>query len=156
MAGIQVKRDGVQLRAGDVMRRHVVALSPDMTLREAAQVFFDHGVSGAPVVDAEGRLVGAVSQRDLVLGRTGAADEAAYFTQESTAVAPPPSLGPEADERRVRDVMAPASPLVREQTSVRAIGRVMLRRQVHRVVVGREGTLAGIVTSMDVLRALLR
>ena len=60
------------------------------------------------------------------------------------------------DLARVRDVMTPAVFLTTEETPVTEIGRCMLRKRVHRIIVTRDGTVCGIVTAMDILRALLQ
>lgn len=54
------------IRIRDVMSREVITVSPELTLRELAEILSDAGVSGAPVVTEEGRLVGVVSATDLV------------------------------------------------------------------------------------------
>ena len=54
----------------EVMSRPVITLAPDDTVRRAARVLLEHGIASAPVVDAAGRLVGVVSEADLMRGRT--------------------------------------------------------------------------------------
>src|ERR1700757_3972861 len=91
-------------KARDVMKRRVFALAPDMTLADAARLFVQKGVTGAPVVE-DGRVVGVLSQRDFVRR----ADEqssgrwpAFYKEGEQLAVAAPTE---HTHEARVREVM---------------------------------------------------
>jgi chloride channel protein, CIC family len=53
------------LKVRDIMTRHVVTLSPDLTLEQASGVFAQRHISGAPVI-ASGRVVGVVSQSDIL------------------------------------------------------------------------------------------
>ena len=54
------------MRALDVMTTTVISVKPEMTVRDAAKVLVDQGISGAPVLDATGRIVGMLSEGDLI------------------------------------------------------------------------------------------
>jgi CBS domain-containing protein len=54
------------MRAVDVMTRKVITVRPGTTVREAARLFADNHISGAPVVDDEGRLLGMLTEGDLI------------------------------------------------------------------------------------------
>ena len=54
------------MRVKDVMTTKIVRLSPDNSVRQAARIMFDSHVSGLPVVDDEGRLIGLISEGDLI------------------------------------------------------------------------------------------
>ncbi len=139
--------------AKDIMRRDVVTVAPYLTLPELVRVFQEHAISGAPVVDADGGIVGVVSQTDVVGAR-----------REEAAVAPPFHLEPdltveefgmhveESDGTRVEQVMTPGAIAFEEDTPVATLARAMLDRHIHRVLITRRGRLAGIVTTMDMLR----
>jgi CBS domain-containing protein len=57
------------MRASDLMTKDVLTLNPEMSVDEARELFFQHGIHGAPVVDHSGRLVGVVSVVDLATRR---------------------------------------------------------------------------------------
>lgn len=145
--------------AKHIMRRKVITVDPRMTVREVARLFADRKISGAPVVDSKGALVGVVSQTDLLrTGReSGEKTTLSGFYHEDDA----PGLHSrgfhveDPDMTRVETVMTPAVLSADEGAPVQKIARLMLRRHVHRLVITRAGKLAGIVTSMDMLRALL-
>lgn len=142
------------MRAKDVMSRRVVTVPSWLTLREAARIFIDEKISGAPVVDRKGAPVGVVSQTDLIRRQRerGVDTEApAWYAEEGVRG----FHVEEPDRTRVEDVMTPAVFSAGETTPVEELARLMLRRRVHRVVITRAGRLLGIVTSMDLLRALL-
>ena len=54
------------MKAADVMTRRLITIAPDKTIAEAANLMIENRVSGLPVVDAEGRLVGLISEGDLL------------------------------------------------------------------------------------------
>lgn len=142
------------LKASDVMRRRVETLAPDMTLREAAQLLLDRGISGAPVVDASRRVVGVLSQRDFMAAEAeqlrGRAP-AFYRDGERIALASPAGS---AAQRRVREVMTQDVISVTQEVGIVQVARLMSDRRIHRVVVLRGARLAGLVSSLDILRAL--
>lgn len=117
--------------AKDIMRRRVITVTPRMTLEETARLLTTRGISGAPVVGPRGEVVGVISLKDLV-----------WFENEPA--------------RRVEQAMTPWSVSFEEDTPIEEIARQMLAKRIHRVVVTRGGELCGIVTSMDMLRALLK
>ncbi len=141
--------------AKEIMKGDVLTLRPLMTLREAAALLGQRGVTGAPVVDRKGELIGVVSQTDIV--RRGAAKDRAglpSFYSDADGEAPDGGALSEFDSMRVVDVMTSRVISAEEDASVEDLIGLMLRHGVHRVVVTRKGRLTGIVTTMDILRVL--
>lgn len=121
----------------DIMTRHVMTLAPDADLADAAWGLTVKGISGAPVRDGEGHVLGLVSKSDLV-------DPQRMKSGERSA------------PTKVEDVMTPAVFAVRTTDSIRETARRMVDTGSHRMlVVDPDGHLAGIVTTMDVLKALV-
>lgn len=122
------------LRVRDIMTREVVSLAGDASLDSAAWRLASEAVSGAPVRDAHGQLMGVLSKSDLVdFLRAG---------QE---------LG------RVQDAMTPAIWAVHPDAPAIEAVELMLEKHIHRVLVVRgPGKLEGIVSTTDVLRAVAR
>jgi CBS domain-containing protein len=148
-----------ELTAKDIMRKNVLTVDPELTVQEVMQLFLDRHITGAPVVDEEDKLVGVISQTDLLRYQRSMAPVAAHtpsYYQESDGEVFVSHMRIEAPaSTRVQDLMTPAAFMTEEDTPVGEIARFMLRRHVHRIIVTRKGKLAGIVTSMDLLRALL-
>jgi CBS-domain-containing membrane protein len=122
------------LRIADIMTREVLTLPPDMAAAEAALALAEHGVSGAPVREADGRIVGILSRSDLT----------------------DPERQPGKAAPTVRDLMTPGLLTLRESDLAMNAVRLMVREEIHRIVVlDADGELAGIVTRSDVMRALV-
>ncbi|MBI4422845.1 MAG: CBS domain-containing protein [Elusimicrobia bacterium] len=146
--------------ARDVMRKAVLTARPDMTVRELAQFFTEHHITGAPVTEENGVLLGVVSQTDLVRHELEIGppepDRAPAFYHESERPIPRGFHFETPDLTRVREVMTPAVISADEEMPLRELARLMQRKRVHRVIITRRGALRGIVTSMDLLRVLSR
>jgi CBS domain-containing protein len=148
------------MKAKDIMHRDPITVKADTTLKELAQLFIEKEISGAPVVDRAGKLLGVVSQTDLVRRdreMKSSPDVPSYYR---TGHGAPEEIGrgfqfEDPDYTRVSDVMTPAVLSAREETPVEDIATMMLSKHIHRVIITRDGKLTGIVTSMDMLRALL-
>lgn len=126
------------MRVAELMRRNVKTISPDATVTELVLILADTHVSGLPVVDDRGRMIGVVSTTDLV--RAGAeADEEG-----------PWSL----DAMLVRDIMSPHPLTIGPDTEVEAAAQQMMYADVHRLFVVEDGELVGVVSTSDVSRAL--
>ena len=124
------------LKAREVMARDVFTLPASLSLDEAAWALMHKGVSGAPVRDTDGSVIGVVSNADLVN----------------------PERGPDDGDqpRTVADVMTPAVIAVEEDDPAVDAVHLMIDHGVHRVLVlDPRGQLLGILTPMDFLRRLL-
>ena len=149
--------DTSHLTAADVMTREVVTAHPDDTLRRAAQLMLKRGVSGLPVTDAQGRLVGLVSEADLVRPDDAAEQR---FHRWLDILADGEELSPDilatidAGNRPVAKVMRTDPITVSEQTPLREVANLVGRDNVRRVLVLRDGKLVGIVARRDLVRAL--
>jgi predicted transcriptional regulator len=141
--------------AKDIMHRPVISVERYLTLAELAKIFSERCITGAPVVDEEGRILGVVSQTDLVRERREASSGVPLFHLEPET--PTTALGihfEDMDGKRVEEIMTPGAIAVEEGTSMGELAHVMLDRHIHRVLITRDGKLSGIVTTMDMLRAL--
>lgn len=123
---------------GDVMSVHVVTVGQDAPLAEAARIMDERDLSGMPVVDAGGRLVGAISRTDMVRARV-----TEFLWQRWPGLA-------------VRHLMSAPALTARADTALAVAARVMEERRVHRlVVVADDGaTPIGVVSMSDLLHAI--
>lgn len=136
------------------MQRDVVTVAPTATLKEAAALLIRHRISGLPVCEADGRLVGVLSEADILL------KEAAYPINLSGV------LGRLLDEaygdtarfsaRTVADAMTTPAITIEPQRDVAEAARLMTTHHVNRLPVVEQGALVGIVTRADLVRAFQR
>lgn len=139
-----------QVTAGDVMHKRVVTVRPNMLVRELARLLDEKRISGAPVVDRDGRIVGVVSKSDLVHHELDDVD--AHEAEDSHL---PKGFHIESPDRtRVADIMTPSVVEVPKDAPVSGLARMMRRRRIHRVFVTQGRKLQGIVTTLDLLRLL--
>ncbi|MBW5480550.1 CBS domain-containing protein [Streptomyces bambusae] len=126
------------------MTDEVVTVAPDTAFKDVAKLLAQHDISGVPVLDDEDRVVGVVSQTDLLAHPAALARS----DLQHGAPEPPPAAG---------DIMsAPAVTVHAEDTAADA-ARLMTRRSIERLpVVDVEDRLVGIVTRRDLLRMFLR
>ena len=151
-----------ELKAKDVMTPEPVCVTPSTTIRQLARLLQEHEISGAPVVDEEGRVVGVVSKTDLI-GRCveGTIEiPPAYLFEmlseqeyEGGASEVPPSE----PQVSVQDFMTEDPVMVAPDLSVTAVARLMFEGRIHRViVVDDEKFPVGIITSIDLLGSFAR
>lgn len=167
------------ITAADLMNPKVLAVREDMTLRELAAYLIRNQITGAPVEDGGGRLVGVVSTVDIAEamlvgpgddgtvpdsagagtgadpGGAGSEDELEEPEERGEEVE---ELGdPELadDDVLVRDIMTPAIYSVPEDATVSEVASRMLDNHVHRLLVTRDGRPVGIITTSDLLGLLI-
>lgn len=143
------------MQASDLMSTAVVTTTPDTPVHEVASLLASQGISAVPVLAPDGRMVGIVTEADLVRQLAGEARgrQPGWFT---TLLA-----GRAGDEARryarlhgdrAADIMNTDLVTVREDTPADAVARLMEERRVKRVPVLRDGHLVGIVSRADLLR----
>lgn len=140
------------LQARDILCSEVVTIDPDATVREAAELLDFEGITGVPVVDASGAVLGVLSASDIVRLVAGR-DSDPWWDRggaPSSGAATPGAIG----RTRVREIMTPALLSVRESTTLPELASFLLRTGVHRALVVRGQQLVGVVTTTDVLRCV--
>ena len=139
------------MKIRSVMSTHVVTVSPETTLKDAAARLVRYGISGLPVVDDKGGLVGVLSEADILAKEVGPSPRAgmlAWLTGEPARM--------QFNARTVADAMtSPALTIGPERTAREAAVR-MLADDVNRLPVIDGGTLVGIVSRADLVRAFAR
>ncbi|SIT35526.1 putative signal-transduction protein with CBS domains [Paraburkholderia piptadeniae] len=143
------------MQAIDVMTPSVICAQPEMTVQEAAKRLVENRISGMPVTDASGALVGIVSEGDLLHRiETGTETRRSRWIELFSSTRDLASTFVKEHGRVVADVMTTSVISVDEHTPVVEIAEVMEKRHVKRVPVLREGKLVGIVTRSNLIRAL--
>lgn len=151
------------ITAADLMNPEVLTVPDDMTVRELARFLIDNDITGAPVEDDAGRLVGVVSVFDIarLVGEDGddfeleEPEEAASGNGATDAEGLGGELDGEDDDLLVEDIMTPAVWSVPEEATVPEVAALMLKEHLHRLVVVREDEPVGIISTSDLLGLLM-
>lgn len=121
------------LHASDVMIKDVITVTDSTPLKDVARMFIEKRITGAPVVNADGELVGVISETDIVrktnnIGAWSPSTAGQIMTKPAVTVAPNETL--------------------------QRVCEMMYNRRIHRVVVAEGRQIRGILTTMDILRAI--
>jgi CBS domain-containing protein len=116
------------MTAKNIMTSEVVTVSPSATVKQAAGLLTREQISGAPVIDRQGRIVGILSEADIV-AKHGA---------------------------RVKDIMSKIVSSVDEETSIEEMASLMTAEKISRLPVLRGKKLVGIVSRADLVAAVAR
>jgi CBS domain-containing protein len=115
--------------ARDIMTRHVHTIHPGASAQEAARLLSQERISGAPVVDAHGKVIGIITEADII----------SKVSREGMCVA---------------DMMSQEVTAVSEETTVSEIAMLFTEQKIKRVPVLHEGKLVGIVSRADIVHAV--
>jgi CBS domain-containing protein len=141
--------------ASDLMVPNPISLRAEAKVAEAMLLFTEKGITAAPVIDDSGRPVGVISRTDLLIHQCEDQKQrdGAYFHASSFECVD--AILKLSATMNVADLMTPAVFAVSEDTPVHRVVSDMVGLHVHRLfVVDKDGTLVGIVTTMDVLKHL--
>jgi len=118
--------------AKDVMNREIITITPDATVEEAMNILIDMKISGLPVVDPDGNMVGILSERDII-----------NFSE-----------GGNIKKTRVRDVMTDKVLSFSPETEISKIVKAISENKFRRVPIVENGKPVGIISRRDILHIL--
>lgn len=129
-----------QMRVADLMHTDLVTMAPEAPVAEVVQAMADSHVSGLPVVDPAGRLLGVVSATDVLQAAAEHEDRRGRATlfEHTTA----------------RDLMTPRAITIEPDADVREAAQRMLYGEVRRLFVEEDGRLVGVISETDIAHAL--
>ncbi len=143
------------MKAGDIMTARVISISPDAGVLEAVDLMMRNHISGLPVVDASGALVGMVTEGDFLRrAETGTTRKRPRWLEFLVG---PNRLAEEYVEshaRKVGEVMTREPITITEDTPLDEIVQVMERRRIKRVPVMRGAQVVGIVSRSNLMHAV--
>jgi CBS domain-containing protein len=122
--------------ARDIMTHEVISIAPTTSIRDAARLLSEYDISGAPVIDAQGQMVGIVTEHDL-LGAELSSDD--LRNKEG---------------KPVQDIMTTRVISVGDQTPVDEIALILTSKRFKRVPVLRGGRVVGIVSRANIVRMM--
>ena len=164
------------ITVSDIMTTDLFVVHPSTPVRDLIELLVERKISGVPVVGETGSPMGVVSMTDVMrlasheleVGGGLEAEPARPFGDDIDGERPTffleASFGPDVvdanlphtsfDGWTVEDIMTPATFSVRPDATLPELARFLLRGQIHRALVTREGRLLGIVTTFDIVRAV--
>ena len=151
--------------AEDVMTPNPVSVREELTVHEAVVFLTERRISAAPVINEAGRPVGVVSEADVLRHDREHADHLYWLPQKLVDRELTLGSGEHLDDRsfevevpdvtRVKDIMNPVVYAVRRQTHIYEVVSQLVNRRIHRLfVVDEDGSLVGVITTLDLLSRL--
>lgn len=123
------------MQAKDIMTKNVIVLKADSKIFETIDVLVGNKISGAPVVNAEGKIIGIVSEKDLLIALD-------FLGEKKAAMA-------QVHEFMTRDVV-----LLSEEAPIKEISQTLVRENIKRIPIVKNDQVVGIVARRDILRAI--
>jgi len=153
------------MKVGEIMTREVISLKPDMTLKEAAEIFAKNNINGAPVVDENNKLLGILTIKDilkLIKSRMESIGIYVFPTPFDFMDILPVEVPVEHRDAikeigkiKVEEVMERRVHYVNEDTDVYDALNLLVKKEISRLpVVDEKKRVVGIVTRSDILRSL--
>lgn len=143
------------MNAADMMTSPVVTIGPQATVRDAAWTMLTHRISAVPVLDGQRRLVGILSEGDLLRrAETGTQRRRSWWGMFGLGSEQLAAEFVRSHGRKVADVMSRNVITAREDTPALEIARLMETHGIKRVPIVADGKLVGIVSRADFLTAL--
>lgn len=152
------------ITAADLMNPEVLTVRDNMTIRELARFLTDNQITGAPVEDTNGKLVGVVSVVDIAAVasdegdvRTDRASPDFYVRgwEDKITSEEIRSFRVDNEDLTVAEIMTPTVFSVSEDATVSEVASMMLRGHLHRLLVTRDERPIGIVSTSDLLGLFL-
>ncbi|MGC2063645.1 MAG: CBS domain-containing protein [Thermodesulfovibrionales bacterium] len=145
--------------AHDIMTTTVTTVTPDTTVEELGRLFIDKGISGAPVLDADGRLYGIVTENDLIRQNRRFHIPTVFRLFDAFI----PLEGSSSIEEEIRvmsaskvsDICTRQVITVGPDASLQDIATIMSDKGIHLIPVLQEGKLSGIIGKIDLIKGTM-
>jgi CBS domain-containing protein len=153
-----------KLVAKDIMNPNVIVVPDDWPVQKLAEFLVERAITGAPVVDGDGKLMGVVSLMDIARYESEASQEIEeekphdYYLQSWEDKLSPDEIRTfhiqEPPDGSVRDIMTPMVFKVDVDTTVSEIAGMMVHGRIHRLLVVEKEDMVGIITALDLVKLL--
>lgn len=148
------------MKAKEIMSTNVITVKKDSTIEEIANVLTDNNISGVPVVDDDGRVIGMVSQKDLlykdveprfpavveILGGLIFLKGVKQYQEELKKLV----------AAKAEDIMTKKVVTVTEDSEVERVAELMIEKDINRIPVLSQGKITGIVSRADIVRYIAK
>lgn len=148
------------MKAREIMSSKVITVQKDTTIEEIAHILTDNNISGVPVVDSDNKVVGMVTQKDLlykdvephfppvveILGGLIFLKGVRHYNEELKKLV----------ATKAEDIMTNKVISVEEDTEVERVAELMVAKDVNRIPVLKDGKLSGIIGRSDIVKYIAR
>jgi CBS-domain-containing membrane protein len=144
------------MRAKDVMSEGIVSVLADASVFEAAEIMVNAQVSAVPVIEEDGKIVGILSEADLIRrAEIGTSPHKAWLQRLLSDDVTKAAEFVHSHSRLVRDVMTKNVITVDEESTLSDVAELMAKHNIKRVPVLREGSMVGILSRANLIQALM-
>ena len=141
------------MKVKEIMTKDLTAAEPTMTVRELIELFYQSGLSSVPVVNEEGRIMGIISERDIIEGALPGYFEVLYGITDMNHLS---QKLREIEHDRIEFYMTPEVIKIEEDEDDLTAADLMIRKNVKSLpVVNKDGILVGMLRRIDLLKDLL-
>ena len=146
--------------AKDIMTQEIVSVSPDLLVEKLAALLVENKISGAPVVDDEGDLIGVVTESDLIDQTKNVHIPTVVSILDSFLFLESPSKMDEEIQkmvgRKVEDICTKKPIVVQADTPLSDVATIMAEKNLHTLPVMEENRLVGVIGKTDIIRTLIQ
>lgn len=147
------------MTAKEVMKKEVISVGPEASVKEIAKLLYDNNISGVPVVDDESKILGIISETDLITKVSGPhLPPHIQILGGIIYLARPHEIEDELKKISsvtAREIMTMDVVKANEEDTVEDVAALMVDRKVNRIPVVKDNKLTGIITRHDLLSVLL-
>lgn len=145
--------------ARDIMSREVITIIEDATVKELARILAIHQISGVPVVNDQGGLVGVVTESDLIFQTKKVHIPTVITILDSVFyLENPEKMDNEIKKMagsKVKDILSGSPVTVREDTPLDEIATIMAEKNIHTLPVMGDAGIVGVIGKKDIIRTLI-
>lgn len=147
------------LTARDIMNSEVITITDESTIKELARILTIHQISGVPVINDQGKLVGVVTESDLIYQTKKVHIPTMITILDSVFyLENPDRIGDEMKKMagtKVKDILTSKPVTVTENTPLDEIATIMAEKNMHTLPVVNKGGLVGVIGKKDIIRTLI-
>lgn len=144
------------MKVEDFMTRQVVTVTPETSVLDAARLMLDYKISGLPVVTDEDRVVGIITEHDLLRGgKNDARAQRTHWLRLMIERADLADASARFQGRKVSEAMTPDPVTITETAPLEEAGRLIGENDIKRLPVVRDNKLVGIIARADIVRAII-
>ena len=144
------------MKVREIMTRRVFSVRPEDSILQAAELMLQHDVSGLPIVDSDGCVVGIVTERDFMRCAAACGDVRPRWLEVLIGKTQLSNGAAQRCESRISEVMTRNPVTVTEDVPIEDVVRLMDTHRIKRVPIVHDGRLVGIISRVDLMRALVR